>query len=223
MKYNEKIIGERIRQARKDKDWSQDRLIEELRDRQAGISRGKLVSIERGKAGAFGTLSLTALFAMCEMFDCDMGYLLGEYDERHRVAAEVCDATGLDEVAVQRLLTLKADRAGQHREQVFGATPRAEILSRIIADPEFWRIINNLSVWTSPVIADSMSMFNVANTFAPATEEGIAELEPLSTPIQDTEIASAAMHFFNVAKRAVGWDADVTGKQNTAPADESKR
>ena len=220
MEYNEAVVGKRIRQARKAKNWSQDKLIEELQNRQTGINRNNLSAIENGKEGALGNISLTALCAMCDMFDCDMGYLLGEYEQRHRVAAEVCDMTGLGEVAVQRLLTLRADRAGQRREQLFGVTPRTEILSRIIADPEFWRIINHLSVCTSPEIANSMSMFNVANTFAPATEEGIAELEPLSTPIQDTDIASTAMHFFNVARRAVGWDSE---KKNTALADEPKR
>ena len=65
-----------------------------------------------------------------------------------------------------------------------------------------------------------MSMFDATNTFAPATEEGTAELEPLSTPIHDTEIASAAMHFFNVAKRAVGWNIE---EKNTASAEEPER
>lgn len=223
MEYNYSEIGFRIRNERRAKEWSQEELIARLQDREAGIGRNKVSDVENGEVEAVRSLSLDTLEALCDLFECDLGYLLGEYAERRRVAAEVCYTTGLSETAVQRLLNLKSDITDCNIGKFFGAVPRIDILSRIISDSEFWRIINNLSVWTSSVIADSMSMFNGANTFAPATEEGIAELEPLSTPIQDTEIASAAMHFFNVAKRAVGWDADVTGKQNTAPANEPKR
>lgn len=141
-----------------------------------------------------------------------MGYLLGEYEQRHRITAEVCEATGLSEEAVQRLLNLKIDAAGHRAEKSFNMVPRLEILSRILSDPEFWQILYNLSQWTSPEIVDWMSAYNAANAYAPASEGSAAETQPLSTPLQDTEIASAAMHFFNVAKRAVGWATEMPEK-----------
>lgn len=44
---------------------------------------------------------------MAELFDCDMGYLLGDYAERHRVTADICSETGLTEKAVDTILQYK--------------------------------------------------------------------------------------------------------------------
>ena len=77
LRYNSITVGERIRQARKELGWSQDKLIEQLQNRQAGIGRTTLSAIESGKKDALDHVSLSALCAMCDLFDCDMGYLLG--------------------------------------------------------------------------------------------------------------------------------------------------
>ena len=223
MEYNYSEIGSRIREERNARKWSQDELISRLQDRDAGIGRNKISNVENGVVKDVKSLSLDALEALCDLFECDLGYLLGEYDERQRVAAEVCDATGLTETAAQRLLNLKSDITDYTVGKVFGVVPRIDILSRILSDHEFWQILNNLSQWTSPVLEEQMSTFDAVNAYAPATDGIIAEMQPLSTPLRDTEIASVAMHFFNVAKRAVGWDTYTTGNKNTAPAKEPKR
>ena len=72
MRYNSITVGERIRQARKELGWSQDKLIEQLQNRQAGIGRTTLSAIESGKKDALDHVSLSALCAMCDLFDCDM-------------------------------------------------------------------------------------------------------------------------------------------------------
>lgn len=223
LEYNYSEIGFRIRNERRAKEWSQEELIARLQYREAGIGRNKVSDVENGEVEALKSLSLDTLEALCDLFECDLGYLLGEYAERRRVAAEVCYTTGLSETAVQRLLNLKSDITDYTVGKVFGVVPRIDILSRILSDHEFWQILNNLSQWTSPVLEEQMSTFDAVNAYAPATDGIIAEMQPLSTPLRDTEIASVAMHFFNVAKRAVGWDTYTTGNKNTAPAKEPKR
>lgn len=48
-----------------------------------------------------------SLALMAELFDCDIGYLLGDYAERHRVTADICAETGLTEKAVDVILQYK--------------------------------------------------------------------------------------------------------------------
>lgn len=56
--------------------------------------------------------SLKQLCQMAEIFGCDIGYLLADYDERHHVTADVCNVTGLSERAVERLIAVKAAPIG---------------------------------------------------------------------------------------------------------------
>lgn len=220
LEYNYSEIGFRIRNERRAKEWSQEELIARLQYREAGIGRNKVSDVENGEVEAVKSLSLDTLEALCDLFECDLGYLLGEYAERRREAAEVCYTTGLSETAVQRLLNLKSDITDCNVGKFFGAVPRIDILSRIISDPEFWRIINNLSVWSTPTVSGFMSLYNSANSFSSDDATGIGEWDPLGDTAQDSNIASAAMHFFSVARRAVGWDSE---KKNTAPANQPKR
>lgn len=48
-----------------------------------------------------------SLALMAELFDCDIGYLLGDYAEHHRVTADICAETGLSEKAVDVILQYK--------------------------------------------------------------------------------------------------------------------
>lgn len=52
---------------------------------------------------------------MAELFNCDIGYLLGDYDERDRETADIKEVTGLSEIAIERLrrmwLSIKRDNA----------------------------------------------------------------------------------------------------------------
>ncbi len=50
---------------------------------------------------------LDSLSRMAELFSCDVGYLLCDYDERTRDSADLCKLTGLSERAANTLLNLK--------------------------------------------------------------------------------------------------------------------
>lgn len=81
MKYNYVEIGERIRKERLKNGWSQDVFIEKLSDYGAKIGRNTLSNIESGIDKA-KNLKLNVLVAMSELFDCEIGYLLGEYNQK---------------------------------------------------------------------------------------------------------------------------------------------
>ena len=67
------------------------------------ISRNTISGIENGVEGKF---SLDLLLACCKLFNCDIGYLLGEYgDCKTRDEQFILDETGLSAQSVERLLS----------------------------------------------------------------------------------------------------------------------
>lgn len=103
MKYDKITIGNRIKNACKNyktennKKLTQDGLAEMLH-----ISRETVNSWANGRV----LPSLDDLFKMCEIFECDLGHLLGEYEEKTRIAADIHSETGLSESAIQKLRSL---------------------------------------------------------------------------------------------------------------------
>ena len=103
MNYNLKIIGGRIKTQRKELGLSQDALSEIL-----NCDRGVLGKYEKGER----IPPLDLLLYMCDKFDCDLGYLLGEYEEKTRVNADICKETGLDEEAIVFLKKMLSYKIG---------------------------------------------------------------------------------------------------------------
>ena len=101
MEYNYYEIGTRIRELRKKEKISQEKLIEKLADLNIPIARNRISSIENGERESF---SIEFLMGICKIFQCDMGYLLGEYVEKTRNVHEICEKTGLSEIAVEKII-----------------------------------------------------------------------------------------------------------------------
>ena len=99
MEYNYKKIGIRIKQERKRKKWSQDRLIDELENHGIYIGRNSLSNIENGKVDVTQS-NFRLIPVLCQLFGCDAGYLLCEYDERSWELSDVSKYIGLSEAAV---------------------------------------------------------------------------------------------------------------------------
>lgn len=103
-----KKIAAIIRKERKKNFRSQaafaDSIRKELNLSPESITQGTVSNWENGN-----TLpSLDYLLAMSRIFDCDCGYLLGDYEERTHDATEICNATGLSEESVNLLCNSKS-------------------------------------------------------------------------------------------------------------------
>ncbi len=99
MKYNSLKTGERIRAIREKENTTQETLAAEFH-----ISRNTLSKIENGvEKDGHPLVTLKFLLEFSKWSNCDIGYLLGEYDEKTRTNADICKETGLDETAISLL------------------------------------------------------------------------------------------------------------------------
>ncbi len=113
--YDARVIGERIRKERiaymkkqNRKSKSQEEFIEtanlcHIKDNKETEKKLDRDTLSRWESG-LSFPSLYWLDRLCDIFDCDLGYLLGEYPEKHRITAEVCEVTGLSEECVEELI-----------------------------------------------------------------------------------------------------------------------
>ena len=96
LRYNYKKIGERIKQIRKEHKLSHKDCLEKL---QISMNRRRLSEIEKGNDMYF---SFDFLLKFSEYFNCDIGYILCEYDEKRQETHQICSVTGLSEKAVEK-------------------------------------------------------------------------------------------------------------------------
>lgn len=102
MLYSWHIIGERIRENRKEKGLSQEQLAEYLEQITTNPTKRQTVAgWENGKP----IKKIEQLTALCEIFECDIAYLLCECDSKRIVSQQVAPALGLSEKALDNLIT----------------------------------------------------------------------------------------------------------------------
>lgn len=99
-KYSEKQLAEIIKNTRLNmKKYTQDNMAEHLEL----FSRQAYANIENGSS----KIQLKHIIKLCEIFDCDIGYLFGDYPTKRKVSADVQEITGLSEAAIEYLLKTK--------------------------------------------------------------------------------------------------------------------
>lgn len=98
MEYDYTDIGEKIRKNRKEAKISQEELCEQLH-----IGRNSLSNIENGNSEK---LTLEHLIKLSAIFHCDIGYFLGEYDNRRVDHAYITETTGLSDNAIIHLMAM---------------------------------------------------------------------------------------------------------------------
>lgn len=96
-----KKIGKRIRDERKKQGWTQNDLL--LKIYLSASSHKSLRSWEKGER----LPDLDSLARMAEAFQCDIGYLLGDYDERTRNAADIAHKMGISALAAENMDKIK--------------------------------------------------------------------------------------------------------------------
>lgn len=95
MTYKISATAQRIGQARKEKKLTLESVAE-----KCGVKQYQTVSKwENGNS----VPSLDNLFKLCDLFGCDLGYLLGEYECKTRAAADIQEMTGLSRLASDNL------------------------------------------------------------------------------------------------------------------------
>lgn len=93
--YDWKEIGNRIRLERERNEMSKEKLGSLI-----GTTRQTIARWERGE-GVEVTLNM--LLRLCNIFECDIGYLLCEYDCKTRVITDLQEETGLSVLAATNL------------------------------------------------------------------------------------------------------------------------
>ena len=77
------------------------------------ISKPTIITWER-KDGKNKIPSMDQIITMCEFYNCDFGYLLGEYDSRKHKIADIQNQIGLSEQAIDILHRAKVITGGRH-------------------------------------------------------------------------------------------------------------
>ena len=120
-----KVIGQRIKEERKNiPGMTQERFLKKL-----CMSERSTKTLRAWENGDM-LPTLDNLAQMADLFDCDIGYLLGDYPERRRDSADVCRLTGISEDAVNKLVGVR-----------FKRLHLAAVLSRLIEQPEFEELL----------------------------------------------------------------------------------
>lgn len=94
MEYNGKIVAERIKTRRQECNLTQNALAN-----NAGINVTTLISIEQNKTKP----RTETIMILSDALNCEVGYLLGEYDLPTRAITDICKETGLSQKAVEAL------------------------------------------------------------------------------------------------------------------------
>jgi transcriptional regulator with XRE-family HTH domain len=97
MNYNFEAIGERIKQERKAAKLSQQELLEKV-----GYSRDSRQAIRDWESGSLMP-ELTIMLKLCNIFNCEIGYLLCEYDCKKRENTDICKVIHLSEQSVENI------------------------------------------------------------------------------------------------------------------------
>lgn len=118
-------LGERVRAHRKKLHLqneigkpikpTQENLLDYMR--QKGLptfGRNTLSDLENGNEGALGAISLDQMLALCSVFNCSVGHLLGEYDCKNYDLQFIKNELGLSEESIE---TIKAMDGNQFREK----------------------------------------------------------------------------------------------------------
>lgn len=131
-----KEIGARIRTERKRIKKSQEELAADVASIITDDADGKSIgqtTVSNWEKG-LTMPPLNKLICLSQIFGCDVGYLLGDYDERTRDHADACSITGLSQNAVDILIALKKSKS-------IYAPFRRKVINMVLESKIFWEEI----------------------------------------------------------------------------------
>ena len=159
MYYDIKKIGERIHQERTILGLTMEEF-----GRFLGTTRQNVSSWEKGTAKG---LALDDLLKMCEIFNCELGYLLCEFDCKTRENTDISAITGLTEEAIEQLIEK------HYLLSSIALLPEiSNIVSNILCDDTFWSAIISM-------IYASNSLWEFKKSYAALSSKNTEELTKL--------------------------------------------
>ena len=156
MQYKPEEIGKIIKMERERKHWTQIRLSKEV-----GVTSKQISVYENGGT----TPPIDMLFKFCEIFDCELGYILGEkqYKEKTRVNTILADELGLTAKSISNLTSVTS--VGELNEPQFG-------------DFYYWDFIRNREVINKLFSSEHFKSFIIA----------LADLENVKSSLNNSEL-----------------------------------
>lgn len=135
MKIDYKKMGDRVLKLRKEKDYSQGKLSAILEDEYyINCSRQRISNIEHGNNNK---IDLSLLEALSDIFNCDIGYLIGEIEEHTQENKYICDRLNISEKAADNI---KACCQGENKD-IFNALCEHDNLFNVVV-PAIQECIN---------------------------------------------------------------------------------
>lgn len=136
MEYDKKLTGKIIRIERNKRKWTQDKLSKKL-----NISSKQVSKYESGDL----LPPLYILTELCGLFDCEIGYLLGEplYKDGTQLTTAIHETTGLDAETINNIRCITGKERGA---LVFRceSDKYKRILNRLLSSPYFLSFIECL-------------------------------------------------------------------------------
>ena len=193
MEYNErmKALGAAIKEGRKEKGISQEKLIIHLRDRNDGssVNRNLLSALENGKLKTERFPSKT-IYAIADILNIDVNHLLGEQEHKSLDRHDISVYTGLSDEAIERLHDLSGRRNKRNNHT-------ADFLNALILCPELWALsvdFDNYRIAKSAYDRRSLTYQECKEAFDCATMERIRNIIPLlQTDLESGESVTPEM------------------------------
>jgi transcriptional regulator with XRE-family HTH domain len=134
--YSCEVTGKLICEERKKQNWSQEKLGGKI-----GVSGKQISNYENGKL----VPPVDVLFRLCELFECELGYLLGEeeYREGSKIRTKITNITGLSSASIDIINRITG--AGRESPK-FGYESKQyrKIINQFICSPKFQHFIECL-------------------------------------------------------------------------------
>lgn len=137
MIYNSEVIGKLIRNERTKRKWSQTQLGHKIH-----VSGKQISNYENGTPAP----PIETLFQFCKIFNCELGYLLGEADycEGSKIQTAIRDITGLSTKATEAIKKI----TGTNRhcpEMGHEAEKYRRILNNLLVSSNFRYVVESLA------------------------------------------------------------------------------
>lgn len=137
MTYSSEETGKIIKNLRNSKNWSQTTLGKEI-----GVSGKQISSYEKGQPCP----PIDVLFKLCDIFNCELGFLLGEedYSSGTKIATAIEDELGLNTDSISSLKYI----TGKERKCISFGDQSAyyrKIVNNFISSPYFSSLIESIS------------------------------------------------------------------------------